>query len=166
MFYSQQDCKHPFHCFDSCSSLDGYWPDRVHHSQIFLYLCYTATHLNRLFFGFFLLQVYYVRFGYISGTVAPFTFAIPSIERPRYRLSDDIWVHYDPVHGCTAIICSMQTDTTLLTSIISRDPWRRSLSRRTRSKALVLCYSEIPRFMVFRLSVLSSLSELSSISWT
>jgi len=64
MFYLQQDCKHPFLCFVSYSSLEGHWLDRVHHSQIFFYLCYTATHLNRLFFGFFFLQVYYICFGY------------------------------------------------------------------------------------------------------
>jgi len=92
MLYSQQDCKHPFLCFVSYSSLEGYWLDRVHHSQIFFYLCYTATHLNRSFFGFFFLQVYYICFGYISGAVERITTAIPSFGSPRRRRSDDMYV--------------------------------------------------------------------------
>jgi len=81
-----------FLCFISYSSLECYWLDRVHHSQIFFYLCYTATHLNGSFFGFFFLQVYYIRFGYVSGTVERITTAIPLFGSPCRRRSDDMYV--------------------------------------------------------------------------
>ena len=108
MFYSQQDCKHLFLCFVSYSSLEGYWLDRVHHSQIFFYLCYMATHLNRLFFGFCFLQVYYICFSYISGTVEWITTVIPySSQAPRQYAcsldSDQLLCCYAPT--CAGLHC-------------------------------------------------------------
>jgi hypothetical protein len=80
----------------------------------------------------------------ISGTVAPFALAIPSIESPRSWLSDDIWVYGVLLRGRTAIRCLVRFCTFYFIWAISHEPWCDFLSHCVRSIALDLAFLTIP----------------------